>query len=324
VSKTTVLNRSFSVVLKPTPPFNFDAAIHKPSHFPSSDNVWEKGKYWITMVWKDNVFGLKLENKGAVSKPRIGLTVYSRDSVQKETKKEIIREIEWRFNIKSDIGEFCRKFKNDKYLKEPLKRWRGMRPVAANSLYETLIIYIVLQNSVIRRTVQMLENLFNSFGKKIEFDGKVLSAFWEPKRLDKVSEQKLRDLKLGYRAKFIKKLSSQFSDGEIDEFAMRKMPNEEIRKEILKLYGIGPASVEYLLFEDFYRYDAFSTVPPWEQKILSRLLYKKQLVSARKILYDAAKNWGEWKKLAIHYIWEDIFWRRKNEKIDWLEKEIRL
>jgi len=28
--------------------------------------------------------------------------------------------------------------------------------------------------------------------------------------------------------------------------------------------------------------------------------------------------------LAVHYIWEDIFWRRKNEKIDWLEKEIRL
>jgi len=28
--------------------------------------------------------------------------------------------------------------------------------------------------------------------------------------------------------------------------------------------------------------------------------------------------------LAVHYIWEDIFWRRKNEKIEWLEKEIRL
>jgi len=26
----------------------------------------------------------------------------------------------------------------------------------------------------------------------------------------------------------------------------------------------------------------------------------------------------------FYSIWEDIFWRRKNEKIDWLEKEIRL
>jgi hypothetical protein len=31
-----------------------------------------------------------------------------------------------------------------------------------------------------------------------------------------------------------------------------------------------------------------------------------------------------WEKLASHYIWEDIFWKRKHEHIEWLEKEIRL
>jgi len=57
------LNKSFSVILKPVSPYNFDATVHKPSHFPSSDNEWEKGKYWITMVWRDKLLGLKLENK---------------------------------------------------------------------------------------------------------------------------------------------------------------------------------------------------------------------------------------------------------------------
>lgn len=33
---------------------------------------------------------------------------------------------------------------------------------------------------------------------------------------------------------------------------------------------------------------------------------------------------GKYSMLAVHYIWENIFWRRKNERIDWLEKEIRL
>ena len=27
---------------------------------------------------------------------------------------------------------------------------------------------------------------------------------------------------------------------------------EEVEKEVLRLYGVGPATVEYLLFEDFY------------------------------------------------------------------------
>ncbi|PIR02843.1 MAG: hypothetical protein COV62_00210 [Candidatus Nealsonbacteria bacterium CG11_big_fil_rev_8_21_14_0_20_35_11] len=151
-----------------------------------------------------------------------------------------------------------------------------------------------------------------------------MSAFWEPGRLDKVSEQKLRGLKLGYRAKFIKKISSQFSKGEIDEFAMREMSKDELREKALKFYGIGPASVEYLLFEDFYHYDAFDAVPPWEQKIYSKLLYNKKLVSTNKILKDIKKRYDKWSKLAIHYIWEDIFWKRKTQYIDWLEEEIRL
>ena len=140
----------------------------------------------------------------------------------------------------------------------------------------------------------------------------------------KTSEEDLRKLKLGYRAKFLKRISEQFANGEIDEYKLRKLPREETRKEALKLYGIGKASVEYLLFEDFYHYDALETIPPWEQKILSMLLYNKKLVPTVKLLKDINKRYGKWQKLAVHYIWEDIFWRRKNEKIDWLEKEIRL
>jgi len=322
--KVINFNKKFAIILKPVVPYNFDATIHKPSHFPSSDNEWSKGKYWITMVWKGKYLGLKLENNGMVNKPKIKLIVYSKEVLSKNYRDSLIPEIEWRFNLNSDISEFNKKFKKDKILGSLFKRWRGMKPVAANSFYETLVIYIVLQNAVVRRSVQMLENLFNNFGKKVKFDNKTLSTFWEPKAIDKVSEQVLRDLKLGYRAKFLKKISSQFSEGKINEFKMRGMDKKELKKEALKLYGIGPASIEYLLFEDFYHYDALETIPPWEQKIMSKLLFNKKLVSVGKILNFFRKKYPNWEKLAFHYIWEDIFWKRKTRHIPWLEKEIRL
>jgi len=324
MGKIINLNETFSITLKPVFPYNFDTTIHKPSHFPSSDNKWSKGEYWITMVWEGKYLGLKLENKGTVANPRIKLIVYSKGLLSKEYRQSLIPEIERRFNLKSDISEFDKRFKKDKILKPLLKKWRGMKPVAANSLYETLVIYIVLQNATVRRTHQMLENLFNKFGKKVKFDNTVLSTFWEPKVIVKIPEQTLRYLKLGYRAKFLKKISSQFFKGEINEFKMRKMEKEDLKKEVLKLYGIGPASVEYLLFEDFYHYDALETIPPWEQKIMSRLLFNKRLVSAKKILNFFKKRYSGWEKLSFHYIWEDIFWKRKTQHIDWLEKEIRL
>lgn len=309
--------------LEPRSPYNFDANFHKPSHFPSSDNIWEKGKYWTTMVWKRQELGLKFENKGTVNKPKIKINIYSQEKLSKDFIENIIPEIKWRFNFDLDISEFCEKFKNNKILGPIIKKWKGMKPIAANSLYETLIIYIVLQNATVRRSVQMLENLFEKFGKKVEYDGKVLSTFWEPKEMAKSTEQELRDLKVGYRAKFLLRISEQFAKKEIDEFKLRKISKEEIKNEMIKLYGVGPASIEYLLFEDFYFCDALATIPPWEQKIMSRLIFNKKLVSTKKIL-NFFKKFRGWEKLAFHYIWEDVFWKRKYEHIEWLEKEIRL
>lgn len=323
-NKIIKLKTKIIFYIYPTAPYNFDACLHKPSHFPSSDNIWKKGKYWITMVWKGKYLGLKLEDKGTVSRPKIKVSVYSKQKLLKDFRDSLIPELEWRFNLKSDISEFNKKFKQDKILGPLLKKWKGMKPVAANSLYETLVIYIVLQNATVRRSVQMLENLFNRFGKKVRFDNQILSTFWEPGIIAKVSEQVLKDLKLGYRAKFLKKISSQFANNEIDEFNLRTLSKKEIGPQVLKLYGIGQASIEYLLFEDFYQYDALATIPPWEQKIMSKLLFDKKLVSDKKILNFFRKNYPGWEKLAFHYIWEDIFWKRKTQYIEWLENEIRL
>ncbi len=321
--KILILNKKKSVILEPKAPYNFDANFHKPSHFPSSDNIWEKGKYWITMVWKGKRLGLKFENLGTISKPKIKFTIYSQKELSENFIKELIPEIRWRFNFDQDISDFCRRFRNDKILGPIIKKWKGMKPIAANSLYETLIIYLVLQNATVRRSVQMLENLFDKFGKKVKFDNKILSTFWEPKEMAKSSEQELRELKVGYRAKFFIKITEQFINKEINEFALRKMSEEEVKKEMLKLYGIGPASVEYLLFEDFYFLDALETIPPWEQKIMSRLIFNKKLVPTSKIL-KFFERYKPYRKLAFHYLWEDLFWKRKHEHIEWLEKEMRL
>jgi len=324
MAKILVLNKKTSLNLEPEAPYNFDANFHKPSHFPSSDNIWEHGRCWITMIWQGKKLGLKFENEGAIDKPKIKLTIYSQKELSKEYVKNLIPEIRWRFNFDQDISEFCNSFENDKFLGPIIRKWKGMKPIAANSLYETLIIYLVLQNATVRRSVQMLENLFIRFGKKVKFDNKILSTFWEPKEMAKSTEEELRELKVGYRAKYFMKITKQFAERAIDDFALRKAAKERIKKEVLKLYGIGSVSVEYLLFEDFYFLDGLEKIPPWEQKIMSRLLFNKELVTTDEILSFFKTKYKDYEKLAFHYLWEDLFWKRKHEHIDWLEKEIRL
>jgi len=226
MTEKLVLNYKSVRNIKPIRPYNFDANMHKPSHFPSSDSLWKEGKYWISMVWRGKFLGIKLENKGTIDNPLVKVYIFSSENLSKDFIDSLIEEIKWRFNFEQDISGFCNRPRKESKISKIVKKWSGMKPIAANSLYETLIIYLVLQNATVRRSIQMLENLFNRFGRKIEFDGKVLSTFWEPVKMAKVTEQELRDLKVGYRAKFFMRITQQFVNKEIDEFKLRKMPKE--------------------------------------------------------------------------------------------------
>lgn len=87
--------------------------------------------------------------------------------------------------------------------------------------------------------------------------------------------------------------------------------------------GVGPASANILLFEALHHYGTMEKIDPWEQQIYSRLLFNKELVPAETLLQEINKRYGKWKTLAMHYIFEDLFWKRKTERIEWLEKLIR-
>lgn len=146
---------------------------------------------------------------------------------------------------------------------------------------------------------------------------------WKPQKLAKASEKELRDLKVGYRAKIFVKVSKQIAEGLVNEYKLRKKPLEKVKKELLKLYGIGPASLDSLL-AILRKYQPIRTIPPWEQKIYSRLLFNKKLVFPSKILKELNRRYGKWSVFAGYLLFEDLFWRHKEKPIAWLEKEIRL
>lgn len=310
----------------PTAPFDFDSTFHKPDHFTSGDNYWEPGVRWQTWEWRGNCYGLKFQNKGVVDNPKVLIDIYSNEKTGVEGLTSLIDEIKYRYNLELDLSGFYKTSRGDKLLDPIINQWRGMRPGQPSSLYEYLIIGIVLQNATVRRSVQMFKVLLEKYGTLLEFDGKKLWCFWKPGGLIKVTEEELRSLKVGYRAKSIKKIDEQFARGLIDEMKLRKLDRETQMKELLKLYGVGPATVWYLLFDVFHHWDFFNHISPWEQKIYTKLFFNKdpeRPVSVKKMLKYFEK-YQDFKQLAVHYVWEDLWWRRKNEPLPWMEKLIRI
>jgi 3-methyladenine DNA glycosylase/8-oxoguanine DNA glycosylase len=315
-----------SLKLSPSSPFDFDSTFHKPDHFPSKDNFWEPGIRWQTWVCQDKQLGLKFMDIGTRTEPRVQVNFYSKYNLDRKFLSSIIEEIRYRYNFDLDLNKFYKEFNHDKNLAPLIKKWRGMRPGHQSSLYEYLMIGVVLQNATVKRSVNMLQSLYENYGKPLEYDGKKLWCFWFSGDLSKVNESELRALKIGYRAKFIKRIDDQFASGVINEMELRKQDFSFQKQALLKLYGVGPATVWYLLFDVFHHYDFFEHISPWEQKIYSKLFFNHDPddpVSIEKLINFFAR-YGKYRQLAVHYFWEDLWWKRNNNKIPWLEKLIRI
>lgn len=324
MSQVSHLSAKIDTEIVPAAPFSFEGTMHKPSHFPTPDNHYDHA-YWQTMQFNGRVYGLKFANVGGVDNPCIALSIYYNPADESHLDlSSITKEIEYRFDLRADIASFNNRFASDSLLGPVIERWNGTRVSTPYSLYEFMVVTTVLQNTVVRRTVQMMENLFRHYGTLAQFDEKDLYAFWMPGRIDAVDEAELRSLKVGYRAKNLKRQAANFASGIVDEHAWRTLDKEALKNKLLALYGIGPATVQYILFEVFHHYDALEYIPPWEQKIYSRLLFERDLVDTSLLLTEIDRRFGKWKMLAMHYIFEDLFWKRKNDTIPWLEELIRL
>ncbi len=306
----------FSKIIYPKAPYNFDYSVHNPSHYPTPLVKYEKGKLWFSFRFGDKLLGIKFTNSGSINKPAVKIQIYYNDELSKDYLKELLKELSYRFQFEKDYSEFYKKFEKDVLVGKVLKKFKGMHGFCIEGLYEYLMIAILLQNANIKRTVQMTNSMLGNYGDKINFDGVNLFAIWKPERLINVPEEELRKLKVGYRAKSFLRATKDFL--ELDEFAMRKLNDSELRKELLKIYGVGPASVDYIMIGVFNR-EILNTIPPWETKIYSKLL-KLNTTSSQRIMNFLDKNYGKYRFNIIGYLFADISWKHKLKRINWLEK----
>lgn len=304
------------VIIQPTAPYNFDYSVHNPSHYPTPLNRWEPGKLWFSFRFKNKLLGIKFTNQGIVSKPKIKAEFYYKSKLDKDYTNTLLKELDYRFEFSKDYTEFYKKFEKDKLVGKVLKKFKGMHGFCIEGLYEYLMIAILLQNANIKRTVQMTNVMLEKYGDLTEFNGIKLYSIWKPKQILKASESELRALKVGYRAKIFIRATKDYLN--LDEFTMRKLSTAELRKELIKIYGVGPASVDYIMCGVFHR-NILTVIPPWEAKIYSKLLELKTN-DPKKIITFLDKRYGKYKAAVIGHLFMDISWKHKRVGVEWMEK----
>ena len=130
---------------------------------------------------------------------------------------------------------------DDNYLRAAAAAGRGIR-ILRQDPWEMIITFVISQQKTIPCIRRLVEDISRRWGQKIaDGDDKnsAVYSFPTPKELARASLEELLDLKLGYRAKYIHRLSQDAAAGTLDLKKLETMEYGQAMEYLTGFYGIG-------------------------------------------------------------------------------------
>ena len=160
-----------------------------------------------------------------------------------------------------DIIEHAGKFRAHVAL--AAERGAGIRLLRQDP-WETLCSFIISQNNNIPRIKKLVEALCRECGERID---PVRFAFPTPKALRELGEERLSEMKFGFRARYLADAAERVCTGKTDLESLFSLGFDEASAELEKITGVGKKVASCTLLFGFHKLDAFP-VDVWIKKVL--------------------------------------------------------
>ncbi len=134
--------------------------------------------------------------------------------------------------------------------------------------WETLISFIISANNNIPRIKMLIQKLAEAYGDEFKNSkGAICYAFPTPLQLTFATEEQLRQMGMGYRAKYIHEVAQKVSH-EYDSYnQLINLNTLELEKALLKYMGVGPKVASCVMLFGYGKMDTFP-VDTWIRKVL--------------------------------------------------------
>ena len=174
------------------------------------------------------------------------------------------------FDLSASYSDYIARIdRQDDYLKSAAEFGSGIRILRQNT-WEMIITFILSQQNNIPRIKGLIRTLCEKYGERRETpDGRVYDTFPRAEELAQATEEELRELKLGYRSKYICQTAKMIAGGDIDLDALREMEYPQARTELMRLSGIGGKVADCICLFALHQMDAFP-VDTHINKVLER------------------------------------------------------
>ncbi|HJS17527.1 MAG TPA: hypothetical protein VJ785_02175 [Anaerolineales bacterium] len=278
-------------------PFNFTSVVD--SHgwrqlapFSYDENSNTLG--YILQLSNGRVIELKL--RGAAD----GVSIET-ENLDRAERREVTDKVNWMFGLDMDFSRFYAASRGEPKLARAKQRCLG-RVLRSPTLFEDVIKTILTTNTLWAATKNMTRKLVNKFGASLDDDPEK-HAFPTPTSIAASTPEVLKEtVRVGYRAPAIHQLAARVASGQLDLESLKTstLPTLELRKELLKINGVGPYAAANLLMilgrHDFIPIDSYAL------KMVSHEWYKGKPVTAKEV-EKRFEKWGEFKGLAF-WFWD--------------------
>ena len=153
-------------------------------------------------------------------------------------------------------------------LKEACNYAPGIR-VLRQEPWETLCSFIISQNNNIKRIEGIIERLCSKFGDRIS-EG--VYSFPKPETLACLEPEDLKELRCGFRDKYIIDAARKVDSGEVNLKRVNELQIDDAREELMKIKGVGPKVADCALLYGFHKLEAFPQ-DVWIKKAM-KVLFK--------------------------------------------------
>ena len=246
-----------------------------------------------------------------VSDGKDGINVET-DRLKKSEQKEVTDAITWMFGLDMDFSSFHAASRSEPKLAHVKKQALG-RLLRSPTLFEDVIKTILTTNTLWGATKNMTRKLVDEFGSQLDSAGRVVSSdnetrietksFPPPESIAASNPEYIKEkIRVGYRAPAIHELAARIAKGQFDLEALKtsSLPTLELRKELMKINGVGPYAAANLLL--ILGRSDFIPVDSWALKLVSHEWYRGKPITSKEV-EKRFEKWGEFKGLAF-WFWD--------------------
>ena len=168
------------------------------------------------------------------------------------------------FDLSRDYGAIVSAAAKENAIAKAAALGKGIRILNQNKA-EALFSFIVSQNNNIPRIKGIIERLCAGAGQKRDFCGETYYTFPTANELAAKPLEFFKDIGLGYRAEYIKRLADGF-DEIFNEQEFSALKTADLKKRLNAIYGVGPKVADCVSLFGFHRADSFP-VDTWIEKV---------------------------------------------------------